>query len=120
MKYLPSTLIDKTFLNLNISGNKFHRFQMPSIKKKTNFVCKSLASLSFSCLMLNNIKLCREDVPRPLWFYFNKFGRCVLCKRMLTSEYIYEKYNYSTPKSLNIFENPWISWQSVECLHLCI
>jgi len=50
-----------------------------SANEPTDF--KLLRRILFFILMDNFPRLKRQDIPRPLWEYFNYVGRCINCRQ---------------------------------------
>jgi len=91
--YIPHCLSFGTIAEMDIIHNCFHSTEpydhlityKENIKNPTDF--KLLKHIAFFKLMGNFPKLKRQDIPRPLWEYFNYVGRCANCRRWTLPDY---------------------------------
>lgn len=80
-----------------------------------------LSHLSFLSLIYNRVKLNRDDLPSNLQLYFDQFGSCIFCHRLVFNEYTNERIEFHFPETYNIMCNYifHLPWQSLECNYPC-
>jgi len=93
LAYIPHCLFQAFMTELDLINNNFYskkpydhlKTYKQSIKEPTDF--KLLKHTVFFKLMDNFPQLKRQEIPRPLWEYFNYVGRCDKCRQWTLPDY---------------------------------
>lgn len=127
LKAIPRGLIDQTFRHINYADNdyienNYEPLYVPrQIRNDKMKGVMKLSHLSFLTLIYNRIKLNRDLVPSKLKHYFDQFGSCIFCHKLVFGEYAFDRIEYAYAETLNLMcENVYrLPWISLECNYSC-
>jgi len=124
---MPRGLLDSTFRHINYNNNEYIENNNEPIfvdrmlwNEKKQEVMK-LSHLSFLSLIYNHVQLNRNDLPSNLQLYFDQFGSCLFCHRLVFNDYTNERIEYFYAQTYNMMTNYIyrLPWLSLECNYPC-